>query len=47
MMMKFSKICLLLLTGFALLGATACRETMSGAGQDIEKAGDNIQDAAN
>lgn len=43
--MKFSKIVLLFLIGFALLTSMACRETMRGAGQDIENAGDEVQDA--
>lgn len=40
---------LLILTflGVTLAAATSCRETMKGAGEDIEEAGENIQDAAN
>lgn len=28
------------------LGVAACSNTMHGAGQDIERAGENVQDAA-
>lgn len=35
-----------LLVGVAILGLSAC-ETMEGAGQDLEKAGEAIQDEAN
>jgi len=42
--MKIFKICMMI--GFTLLAATACRETMRGAGEDIEKAGEKIQDSA-
>ncbi|MCC5845663.1 MAG: entericidin A/B family lipoprotein [Verrucomicrobia bacterium] len=42
--MKIFKICMMI--GFTLLATTACRETMRGAGEDIEKAGENIQDSA-
>ncbi len=44
--MKFFKICLMLLTGVALLAATACRQTMKGVGEDIESAGEKIQESA-
>ncbi|MCC5849128.1 MAG: entericidin A/B family lipoprotein [Verrucomicrobia bacterium] len=44
--MKTIKILLMLLTGLSLLAASACRETMRGAGEDIENAGENIQDSA-
>ncbi len=42
---KFRLLGLLTLT-VAALGSTGC-ETLDGAGQDIEKAGEAVQDAAN
>lgn len=42
--MKFSKILLLALI-VSSFGLTACN-TMGGAGQDIERAGEAVQDAA-
>ncbi len=42
-LMKIIKICMII--GFTLLATTACRQTMRGAGEDIEKAGEKIQDS--
>lgn len=43
--MIFNKPFLLIMLAVIGLGLTAC-ETMDGAGRDIEKAGNSVQDAA-
>ncbi len=37
----------LLILGISVLAATSCRQTMRGAGEDIENAGEKIQNTAN
>lgn len=46
--MKILKTLLILvLLGFTLAATTSCSNTMDGAGDDIEEAGDAVQDAVN
>ena len=45
-MLKNMKLLTILSLAVISLGFTAC-ETMEGAGQDIEHAGESVQDAAN
>lgn len=45
-MMKRTTLMTILGLGVLALGITACN-TMEGAGQDIENAGESVQDAAN
>jgi predicted small secreted protein len=44
--MKTKFLALLLAAACASLFASGCNSTMKGAGKDIEKAGNKIQDAA-
>lgn len=46
--MKIMKILLItFVLGTSLLALNACRQTMKGAGEDIENAGDAVRDATN
>lgn len=45
-MSRFFKILSVLAMAVAFTGLSVGCETMEGAGRDIEKAGDNIEDAA-
>jgi predicted small secreted protein len=46
--MKTLKIFLMsVIVGITLVAMNACRGTMHGAGEDIENAGDAVQDAVN
>lgn len=46
-MKTLKNILILAILGITLVTTSACRETMRGAGEDIENAGDEIQDATN
>lgn len=41
-----TRILALTLLGLATLGASACTNTLDGAGQDIERAGEKVQETA-
>lgn len=46
-MKKLKRLVMFGILGITLATTSACRETMRGAGEDIENAGETIQDSAN